>query len=681
MGSNDLWLSRIQRLKRRPSKEIVTFFVKEVIKTPKFIFSLKDNVINLNQVLLDPINEDNVFNDIKKRCSNIFYFDPFKKKFSELFKNSFPESSNSSLKKAEEYVNGNFDFLGEKVQFEDWHSVEGVRWPSDISPGKINYFGTDRRGDIKYIWELNRMQFLPLVGKAFFLTGDEKFAKCVLSYIDTWIDQNPYFKGVNWMEGIEAAIRIYSWIFSYYFILDSKSLDSTFNDKILKSIYQHAKFIKNFNSDKWIINNNHIVSELSALILIGLSFPQFKESKDWIDFAIHKLKKEIVSQVFEDGFLWEHSLGYHKFVTELLAFAVILLKKNDHHIPKIILVKLEKMFECLNLTSMKNGKIPIIGDEDQAKVIKLCFEDYDKLSEILSIGNALFERDYFGLVNDSELVFWLFGGEKKITSKFYGNDSCFKVFNDSGYGLFKTKNSYLFFCTSAQKEKYLHAGHRHLDMLSFVYERNGEYFIVDPGTYTYFADDVIRNKFRGISMHNNITIDGNNPVDLSGLFEFYPRPRAKLVDYGTKNKSLNYIWASHSGYDPLIHHRVVVQFQDGFVLYDFVDGDSKGHKFESYFHLHPEVNILRNNGKNVVLKKNNERVFIYSDKKIIETKSLFSPQYGVKVETKSLKNTAQGNCYENYLYILNNENSMDKISFDPKDFIHNVLEFKKKDLL
>lgn len=677
MSSFDLWFSRIQRLKRRPSKEVVTFCFKEIIKTPNFILASKDNVINLNQVILGYTNEEKVLNELKKRCINTFYFNPLDTNLSELYKKRFPKSYNKILKVAEEYVNGDFKFLGKKIQFENWHSIEGVRWPAKVPPRKINYFGSDRKGDIKYIWELNRMQFLPLLGIAYFLTDNEKYARSVLSYIESWIDQNPYFKGTNWMEGIEAAIRMYSWIFAYHFILGSNSLKPALNNKILKSIYQHAKFIRNFNSDKWIINNNHFIAELSGLILIGLSFPQFKESGYWVNFAIQKLKKEVDRQVFDDGFLWEHSLGYHKFVTELLSFAVILLKKNGYHVPKSVSDKLEGMFECLNFISMKNCIIPMIGDEDQGIVIKLGFEEYDEISDILGIGNVLFERGDFRQKNDSELVFWLFNGKKKSNRYTSSIESSFKVYEDSGYGLFKTKNGYLLFITSAQKEKYLHAGHRHLDMLSIVYEQNGEYFIVDPGTYTYFADDAMRNKFRGISMHNTITIDGKNPADLSGLFELYPRPEAKLVDYRTYDKTINYIWASHTGYKPLIHNRVIIQFPEGFVIYDFVKGDSKIHKFESFLHLHPEVKILRKNDKNVVLKNNNEIVFIFSDKKIIKERSFFSPKYGTIMESKALKIETQDECYENYIYILSNEKSMEKMDSDSSDFINKTLKFKE----
>ena len=79
----------------------------------------------------------------------------------------------------------------------------------------------------------------------------------------------------------------------------------------------------------------------------------------------------------------------------------------------------------------------------------------------------------------------------------------------------------------------------------------------------------------------------------------------------------------------------------------------------------------------MVLENNNEIVFIFSDKKIVEIKSLFSPQYGTKVESKALKIETQDDCYENYLYIFNNEKSMEKMDFDPSDFVHKILKFKK----
>jgi len=673
--NNDLWVSRYQRLKKRPINEVISFFLKTIIKTPKIILNSKDISYNLDSILLDDIDNKNVLIVTKKNVDKNFYFNSLDRKLVENYKKRFSEIIDHVIAKAEKYKKGEFSLLGNDIQFENWHKVNEVRWPSEASSKKINYYGNKRKGDIKLIWELNRMQYLPILGKAYLITKDEKYAKSILSHISSWIDQNAYLKGVNWMEGIEAAIRMYSWIFAYYFILDSKSLNPCLNNKILKSIYQHGQFIREFNSDKWIVNNNHIISELSALILIGLSFPQFKKSEKWVNFAIKKLKKEVDKQVFDDGFLWEHSTGYHKFVAELLASAVILLKKNNYQIPEIILYKLQNMFECLNYISMINGKIPLIGDEDQASVVKLGFESYDDVSDSLAIGTILFKRDDFFISKDSESVFWFFNGEKKYEKNHLEVESTFKIFKDSGYCLFKTNNSYLLYITTSQNDGYLHAGHRHLDMLSIVYEQNREYFIVDPGTYTYFADDNIRNKFRGISMHNNITIDGQNPTDLSGLFEMSPRPKAKIIEHGTYSNDFKYVWASHNGYDPITHNRIVIQIPEGFIVYDFIKGDSKNHEFVSHVHLHPDVNILRKNDRSVVLKKNNETVFIKSDKKITEEESYYSPGYGQKIKNKTLKIAANNSSYENCFYILRDVESQEKLNFDINKFRNKVVNY------
>jgi hypothetical protein len=386
------------------------------------------------------------------------------------------------------------------------------------------------------------------------------------------------------------------------------------------------------------------------------------------------MEKEVDNQILHDGFLWEHSLGYHKFVVELLSFAVILLERNGYSCPKIILNKLEKMYESLYAISMENGRIPLIGDEDQGQVITLDSKDYDDIVETLSVGHVLFNRDDFGQDAASELVFWLFNGRdqpKKFPSR---RVPFFKVYTDSGYGVFKTENSFLLFCTSVQQKKYLHAGHRHLDMLSFIFEKNGEYFFVDPGTYTYFADDALRNKFRGISMHNTLTIDGTDPADLSGLFEIYPRVQANLRKYGNHNDSINYIWASHDGYKPLIHHRVIIQIPEGFTIYDHVQGDSKNHVFERYFHLHPAVTIKRHTEKELTLEKNNESLYVSSDEPIALVKSFFSPAYGVIKESQALKCVSHDGSIESFFSIFYTQVSQEDVDLNPKDFIEKIVK-------
>ena len=76
--------------------------------------------------------------------------------------------------------------------------------------------------DVKYIWEVNRHQYLIVLGKAYWLTGDERYAEKVVSAIGSWIEENPCNIGVNWTSSLELAVRTISWMWAYFLCQGSK---------------------------------------------------------------------------------------------------------------------------------------------------------------------------------------------------------------------------------------------------------------------------------------------------------------------------------------------------------------------------------------------------------------------------------------------------------------------------
>src|SRR2546430_2134468 len=77
--------------------------------------------------------------------------------------------------------------------------------------------------DPKVIHELNRHQHLPRLAKAFFLTGEERYAAEALAQMESWIEQNPRWNGVNWQSSLEIAVRAMSWMWTIFLLMSSKS--------------------------------------------------------------------------------------------------------------------------------------------------------------------------------------------------------------------------------------------------------------------------------------------------------------------------------------------------------------------------------------------------------------------------------------------------------------------------
>ncbi|MGD1892844.1 MAG: hypothetical protein ACFB15_19945 [Cyclobacteriaceae bacterium] len=78
-----------------------------------------------------------------------------------------------------------------------WHldiSSEG-RFPKTFAKD-IN-IRTSEYGSAKHVWEINRLQFLPLLALRYRHTGNSQFLIQFRKTIESWIEENPYLIGVN----------------------------------------------------------------------------------------------------------------------------------------------------------------------------------------------------------------------------------------------------------------------------------------------------------------------------------------------------------------------------------------------------------------------------------------------------------------------------------------------------
>ena len=523
---------------------------------------------------------------MRSRNTPSFFFNHKEKEMIlSTIKKHFKQSRKQTIMFAEEIVDHRFHILGKDINFSgkiDWHSSFNgkKRWPLSFSPN-IDYFSTKRIGDIKLAWELNRTQHFVILGKAYWLTRDEKYIKEFQDQLLDWIEENPYKRGINWMEGIEAAIRLISWIWAYFFFLDSQSLDVEAHFKFLKSVYLQTKFIEEHLSDKWQLNNNHLIAEAVGLIYVGITFPEFRESERWRTKGFTLLEKELLKQILSDGVSWEQSTGYHRFITDLCLHAAILAKKNDIKVPETVLLKLEQMIEFLNQITKTDGRIPLIGDGDDALVLKIDETDYDDARSTITVGSILFGRKNW-IRTKSEEAFWLLGTSALIKEQlpiFQGS----KLFKDSGYCVMRGKGKYLLFVLSPKEKKYSHASHKHLDMLSFVLDSYGVYFFVDPGTYTYFGDFKWRKYFRSIKAHNTVVSNDDDPVQMKEIFELPSIPTSNLLEFSINDK-FDFIVAKHDGYKSMSHIRSIIYIKPEYwIIIDFIKGIGN-HLFDLYLY-------------------------------------------------------------------------------------------------
>jgi hypothetical protein len=484
------------------------------------------------------------------------------------------ECKESILFSANKALNLEFELLSKQVKFDnqiDWNLdfVSGYKWPKGKLYSKYDQVDINNTADVKYPRELSRCHHLLYLGEAYLITKDEKYTKEYVAQIKSWIKENPYKKSINWGCSMDIAIRAGNWVYALNMFKESSFIDDDFLLEIMTSLYLHGRFIYENPEKNRVYNHNHYISDLAGQILVGLLFQNIKtdETSSWKENGIYELYREIRIQILPSGFSYERSTNYHRLVTELISYTIILLKNNAIEVPQDIFFRVKKMFESILYYSYSNGKAPIIGDQDNGRFLPFYSHDINYQKYLMNVGAVLFDDQVFknySSINNLD-VFFLFGKKgllkhEKIKSNNTKLNS--KSFSDAGFYILRSNKVYLFINNSglSHYNEVLSGTHTHSDLLSFVYSYDGLPFLIDPGTFVYSSNPSQRKKFRSTSMHNTLTFDGYDQNDLNEKdIWFIKRDAIPSEVNWDSNEKFDIYEGSHSGYerleDPVSHNR------------------------------------------------------------------------------------------------------------------------------
>ncbi|WP_294765111.1 alginate lyase family protein [uncultured Fusobacterium sp.] len=602
--------------------QVLGYIIKRILKEIKVEY-LRRNIEKFQQKIYI---KDNYISQI-----NFFY----SKENLEKIKFFYEKNTNireNILKEAKQILEHKFDLLGSG----EVDLGEKIKWNEDFKSGFIwkNQFYKDikivdlnNNADVKVPWELSRFQHLFTLGKAYWITNNKKYYLECKEEIEEWIVENPVYMSVNWTCAMDVAIRAVNWIFFYWHFKDLIDNDKEFLNKFNNSLYNHGKFIY-LNLEKGLgLANNHYLSDLVGLFYLGIYFNKLKnnEVKRWLDFSKKELEKEMFVQNNKDGSNYESSTSYHRLVTELMFFPMILGEKNKIKFSQEYKERLEKMFEFLAKIIKPNGKIPMIGDVDNGRL--LIISNYSSwevndVRELLSLGGEYFNSFLLkssGAIKKEDKL-WIFTSLKEEQEKYY--DESVK-FENGGYYILRNQGIYCFIrCGELSCRG--QGGHSHNDQLSFELNIGGEDFIVDTGTGVYTADKNIRNLFRSTRLHNTIYIEGyeQNYFDEDNLFEMKEESFSKCTKF-----SDTYFEGYHQGYLKKINtiHKRKIKLKD-----KSIEVDDSIENFEGVIclNLDPKVRVIKTKDGINLLKNNKEIVMEIFNQEVEIFESKFSTKYG-----------------------------------------------------
>jgi hypothetical protein len=500
---------------------------------------------------------------------------------------------------------GSFRFFGyQAVSLErpiNWHwdPISRLRWP-DLPSQRIDH--RVARGDVKWIWELNRLQHLPWFAQAWLFTNDSRYSLAAFEHLDTWIDQNPPGRGIAWRGSFEAGIRAISIAVALQGLRDAPELTTDRYRRVIGVLAESAARCWRDRS-RFSSANNHLIGEMAGLAIVSMMIPELTSAAYWERQAIQTLSDEALNQVLPDGAGAEQAIGYQAFTVELLLLVVSLLAQRDGRVPGAIVDAIARSSAFLTAVSGRHDPAPRYGDDDEGFALRLGPAPVRTIRDHLGIAAASgwgaagadYGRDSLDAqwyrVTSQSLPAELFStglidetGAR--SASFYARDG----------GLVVLRGDHRRTTMDVGPLGYLSiAAHGHADALAVTLSDAEGELISDPGTGSYYGHPHWRTVMRGTRAHATVCVDGQDQSVAGGPFMWSRHARTYIRGV---NLSAGVVDAEHDGYRRLrgrvIHRRWLIAPPDdrAQIVVDLITGRGS-HEVRITWPMHPDLDVCR----------------------------------------------------------------------------------------
>ncbi|MBM3144726.1 MAG: hypothetical protein FJ010_07090 [Chloroflexi bacterium] len=431
------------------------------------------------------------------------------------------------------------------------------------------------RGDIKFIWEPARFGWAFTLGRAYYLTNDERYPEAFWRYFELFQQANPVNRGPNWVSAQEVALRLI--VFAFAAQIFSRSLHSTATriSQLATSIAAHATRIPPTLIYARAQNNNHLLSEAAGLITASLALPDHPQAPRWSNLGRKWFQHGLETQIAKDGAYMQHSVNYHRLMLQLaLWVSCVTYQVSGENVTRdtwnLTLGSATRWL--LALTDSETGRVPNLGPNDGAYILPLTvlpFHDYRPVLQAAS--QAFLSETAFGPGSWDEMGLWLCSSAKcqvpgvkcqvsSDTTKNVEHDTWHMARGTSPSTLHAPR-SWAYLRAARFSDRPGHADQLHLDLWW-----RGLNVAQDAGTYLYNAEPPWDNALTHTAVHNTVMVESCDQMTRAGRFLYLGWAQAEIVAHDTaEDGSWQRLVARHEGYRRLgvIHQRAVTAYANG----------------------------------------------------------------------------------------------------------------------
>jgi len=466
-------------------------------------------------------------------------------------------------------------YLGTKPDWQvDW--VSGKSWPFKDSR-KIHLVRHDG-SDVKVPWELSRLQWSPVVAKAYVLTGERRYREGLRSVLTDWIERNPMGKGVNWTIAMEAELRGISICLTMELLWPFADEETPWLDQMTASLWEHVRFVEAHSEFSLLVRSNHYLSNIVGLTTLSAYLHGPGTPARFQKYA-RAVEREILLQTYPDGGDCEASTGYHVLVAQMFLHSFVVQQRKGAAIAPEFEARLRQMFEWIVCLADDTCKLPHLGDCDNGRV-ELLPDDVAQSSLPAAERDCLHVGSLCGLA--SRLLQWPLGDQKPIS-----------FMPDSGIAVLRSGEASIVFYAMPNGLNGK-GSHTHCDKLSVVLRLGPNEVFCDSGSRCYTRSARLRNLDRSTEAHNTLMVDNaeQNLLSADPRLLFRSGDDALVSRMEILESDELGARASHRGYSRLgvEHQRTVQLMERSLVVLDEVSGTNE-HLLDLHYVLGPEWRV------------------------------------------------------------------------------------------
>ncbi len=405
--------------------------------------------------------------------------------------------------------------------------------------------------DVKFLWEPARFGWAFTLGRAYLLTGSDRYAAAFWSHFEHFLETNPPNQGPNWTSGQEVALRLLAFVFAGQVLASSPESTPARLSRLAGAVAAHARRIVPTLSYARAQHNNHLVSEGLGLYLAGTALSAHPQAGRWRSLGWRTLCRALESQIAPDGVYAQHSTNYHRLMLQ----AALLGRLPGQSYPPAVRRKLAAATTWLTAqVDPLSGQAPNYGSNDGAYILPLANGGFSDYRPTVQAAARAFLTPTSGPAAPlpfppgpwDELGLWLgLDSQPAARSAAVQTPAVLRLGNEREWAVLRAVRY-----TSRPSQ----ADQLHVDLWF-----QGHNLALDAGTFRYNAPTPWDNALGSTAIHNTVEIDHLDQMRRAGRFLWLDWAQAEILSRGETLR------ACHDGYRQLglLHTRVVTHPQPG----------------------------------------------------------------------------------------------------------------------